>query len=80
VKVEDYTVRDAIRGPVNSLRRDRPELLRPFTVNIDPENDAAVINIGDDAFLMQAGEWSPWVRVAFDLVGPVKHGPSRLPH
>jgi predicted AlkP superfamily phosphohydrolase/phosphomutase len=70
VRVEDNRVAASLYGPENSLRRDRPVLERPFTVDIDPEHDAAKFTVGDEEFIVAEGEWSPWVPVHFDLLGP----------
>ncbi|ANM29807.1 hypothetical protein ABI59_09785 [Acidobacteria bacterium Mor1] len=49
-----------------------PKLEAPFEVFIDPEKDVAKIVLGEDgegdAFILEAGEWSEWQRVDFDLI------------
>ena len=72
VKIQEHGFTDHIRGPQNTLRRDRPELLRRFDVSIDPENDAALVDVDGERLLLAAGEWSDWVRVSFDIAGPMK--------
>jgi predicted AlkP superfamily phosphohydrolase/phosphomutase len=70
VDVVDHRVSAELMGPENSLKRDRPVLTREFTVDIDPEHDMAKFTVGKEEFLLGIGEWSPWVRVDFDLMGP----------
>jgi predicted AlkP superfamily phosphohydrolase/phosphomutase len=72
VEVEDNSVTAYLHGPENSLRRDRPLLRSEFTIDIDPENDAAKFTVGDEAFIVTPGEWSSWVPVHFDVLGPLK--------
>ncbi|MCH7549021.1 MAG: alkaline phosphatase family protein [Candidatus Krumholzibacteriota bacterium] len=61
-----------ITGPENTLRRGHPKLEREFTVDIDPENDTAVFEVGSERFVLATGEWSEWIPVRFNLVGPFK--------
>lgn len=61
-----YTCR--LKGPNNSLRANGGALEQPFTVYADPMRQAARIAIGGDNLLLQAGTWSPWVRVRFTMI------------
>ncbi len=72
VEVRDGRVAATLVGPENSLRRGRPNLERPFTVDIDAENQTALFTVGDERFVLEVGEWSEWNPVHFDLVGPLK--------
>jgi len=72
VEIVDGHFDSKIVGPINTLHRDRPELIRSFTVDIDPDEDVALFTVGNDRFLIGEGEWSDWVRVKFDLMGPLK--------
>jgi len=72
VEVVDHRVTAMLVGPVNSLHASRPQLVREFTVDIDPENDVVKITVGGEAHIVQVGEWSPWIPVQFDLLGPLK--------
>jgi predicted AlkP superfamily phosphohydrolase/phosphomutase len=69
VDVEDDVVHGDIMGPLNSLKKDRPPLTVPFTVVVDPENNAAKFTVDNEEFILQPGEWSDWVRVRFPLMG-----------
>lgn len=63
--------RAQLEGPRNSLRKSRPVLTREFSVDVDAENNAARITVGDEETFLLAGEWSDWVTVEFPLA-PLK--------
>jgi predicted AlkP superfamily phosphohydrolase/phosphomutase len=67
VVVEGDTVRAALAGPKNPYRTGRPDSEADFTVYVDPEYPVAKIVIGDRQILLNQGEWSPWVEVAFRM-------------
>lgn len=69
-----------IEGPENSLRKSKPELMREIVIDVDAEHDAARVAVDDEEVLLHAGEWSDWVPIAFDLMGPAKklHGMCRF--
>ena len=56
-----------LAGPDNFLRRDRAELRVPFTIDVDPANDAVLLDVQGNRILLQQGEYSDWVRVRFDV-------------
>ena len=60
-------VKSALHGPPNPFRVRREIATAPFAVYLDPELPAARIEIGDERLVLQAGEWSGWVPVAFRL-------------
>lgn len=57
--VESY-----LRGPVNSLRSDRPELRMPLRVRRD-RGGRFTLEIDGQRVVLTAGAFSPWVRVRF---------------
>jgi len=68
------TVNSILRGPPNQLHmepgqipHDSDYVTTGITVHIDPEADAAVIEVGGQHILIQEGEWSEWVELSFDL-------------
>lgn len=67
VVMEGYTVQAALAGPKNLYRAGRPDTEVDFTVYVDPEYPVAKIVIGDRPILLNQGEWSPWVQVAFRM-------------
>ncbi|MDA1210994.1 MAG: alkaline phosphatase family protein [Planctomycetota bacterium] len=55
-------------GPPNEFLAGSPRAELHFKVYRDPERDAAKIVIGDQAIVLQQGEWSDWVVVRFTLL------------
>lgn len=58
-------------GPENTMLVGTPSLTRTFTVDMDVENQSARVTIGGEVLLLQVGEWSDWIRVEFDVMGPL---------
>ncbi len=79
VEVIDETVRAALEGPDNPLRRDARMLTTPVTAYLDREAGAARIVIGEEERVLKAGEWSDWIPVAFRMA-PLQslHGMCRV--
>src|ERR1022692_5306138 len=57
-----------IPGPPNSLRRDRAPTSVELAVDIDPREPAARFRTGDDQFILNEHEWSPWIRASFPFI------------
>ncbi len=68
VEAKDHRVILPIEGPPNTLRRDRRATRLDLIADIDPDAKAMRCRIGDQQFILKQGEWSPWVRVRFDLI------------
>ncbi|MDH4037390.1 MAG: alkaline phosphatase family protein [Candidatus Krumholzibacteria bacterium] len=80
VKASDGRVTTTIEGPRNSLRRSQPVLECPLTIDVDPGSDAVRVTVSSEEAFLRSGEWSGWLPVEFDLVGPFKklHGMCRF--
>jgi predicted AlkP superfamily phosphohydrolase/phosphomutase len=75
VEVKDNRVRANLIGPDNSFRKNSPPATEPFTVDVDPLESVARINVQDQQFVLKEGEWSGWIPVEFQLmplIGNVK--------
>lgn len=72
VRIVNNKITAELVGPVNSLKKERPNIRIPFSVLRDPQNDVAKVIIGDHELIMTTGEWSGWVRLSFDAVPHVK--------
>jgi predicted AlkP superfamily phosphohydrolase/phosphomutase len=70
VRVHGGRIDAAFHGPENSMLADTPELQRPFVIHLDRENRSALIAIGHDELILQEGEWSDWVEIHFNVMGP----------
>ena len=68
VQVVDHQVQARLRGPKNSFRAESPISLVDFKVLIDPVNPVAKIVIQGQQILLNEGEWSPWVKVQFEMI------------
>lgn len=70
VKVHSQTGRFvlSVEGPPNSLRKSAPFAAADLVVDVDPENAAARLSIGDPVAVIKQGEWSDWLRADFPLL------------
>jgi predicted AlkP superfamily phosphohydrolase/phosphomutase len=68
VEPRDNRVILPIGGPPNTLRRDRRPPHLELIADIDPDARAMRGRIGDQQFILQQGEWSPWIHVRFRLI------------
>jgi Uncharacterized conserved protein len=75
VEVKDNRVTTNLIGPDNSFRKNSPPATEPFTVDVDPLESVARINVQNQQFVLKEGEWSGWIPVEFQLmplIGNVK--------
>jgi predicted AlkP superfamily phosphohydrolase/phosphomutase len=68
VKIENGRVQSKLYGPYNTLRKGEPQAALDFTVFVDPAEPVAKIVLPDQEIFLREGEWSPWVRVEFELL------------
>jgi predicted AlkP superfamily phosphohydrolase/phosphomutase len=68
LRVADHVARTQLLGPANTFRADGAQAAIDFTVYRDPANPVVKVALQDHAVLLKQGEWSPWLRVQFDLV------------
>ena len=71
LRMDDHRGTATLTGPGNFLRKPDergavPDLEVVFEVVRDPRADVAKISIGDELVLLNGGEWSDWVPVAFE--------------
>lgn len=71
VTIGNGHARATLDGPANDYRSDRAAASIPVDVYTDSESGAAVIEIGRRSVLLEVGEWSGWIPVAFPLLPPV---------
>jgi hypothetical protein len=60
-----------VTGPPNTLRRDRAPAVLNLVADIDPDEPVMRGRIAGQQFILRQGEWSPWIRVRFPLLGPL---------
>ena len=64
----DGHARLPLEGPPNSLRKDHPFSTVDLIVDVDPDNSAARIQLGQEAYVISQGEWSGWLLADFPLI------------
>jgi predicted AlkP superfamily phosphohydrolase/phosphomutase len=67
---ETETAQASLVGPDNSLLKAARPVTVDFLVHRDREADAAVIEIQGQKILLQAGQWSRWTKLNFELTTP----------
>ena len=72
VTVFKDTVKGKIVGPKNTFldvpdNEEVPDAEVDFIVHIDPESNAAEIEVEGEKFLLNVGEWSDWVQINFAM-------------
>jgi predicted AlkP superfamily phosphohydrolase/phosphomutase len=73
LKMTDGRVQGRLLGPSNTFRSGAPPTEAGFTVVVDRTNPVAKVALQDQDLLLRVGEWSPWLRVRFDMVPYVQH-------
>ncbi|MEO8126854.1 MAG: alkaline phosphatase family protein, partial [Bryobacteraceae bacterium] len=63
----------SIRGPLNSLRKDRAESSVPMAVDVDPSAAVARFTVADEQFILREGEWSKWISLRYTLIPGLAH-------
>ena len=64
---ERETAHARLIGPENGMLKDPRPVIVDFLVHRDRQANAAVIEIPDQKILLQAGQWSPWIKLNFRL-------------
>ncbi len=72
VEREGNRVSSYIPGPGNPFRNDVPEMKIPFTLELLPGENAAILHIQGKSMKLMEGEYSPWVRFSFKALPGVK--------
>ncbi len=68
IKLENGRIQAKLYGPYNTLRKGEPQASLDFAVFVDPGEPVAKIVLPDHEVFLREGEWSPWVRVEFELL------------
>src|SRR6266850_1087290 len=81
VQVAGDHIEAQLHGPVNTFRKENPELIIPFTVDRDPSEPVARFSIQDHQFVLREHEWSPWIPLTFKFIPGLKSisGNCRFP-
>jgi len=62
-------IETVFEGPPDPLLQSAEVMTVPLM--LAPAENGAVIRLGDDEVALDEGEWSDWIRVEFDVTGPV---------
>lgn len=57
-----------LRGPANPFRKDGSRATLPLRVHIDPQANAAVLEIDGQPLVLQPGQWSEFAAVNFEML------------
>jgi predicted AlkP superfamily phosphohydrolase/phosphomutase len=68
VYIADKRIVAELVGPVNNLRKDKPNTSIPFTIWRDPQNDVVKIRLQDHELILAKGEWTDWLQLTFAFV------------
>jgi predicted AlkP superfamily phosphohydrolase/phosphomutase len=75
VEVKNNRVATSLIGPNNTFLKTAPPATEPFTVDVDPLQPVARIDLQGQKFVLKEGEWSGWLPAEFQLmpvIGNVK--------
>lgn len=80
VSAYDGVIDTELSGPANPFRKDQAHATVPMRIYLDPDArlggekaPAAVVELGEEHVLLRVGEWSPFLRVSFELVPHAVH-------
>jgi predicted AlkP superfamily phosphohydrolase/phosphomutase len=75
VEVKNNRVATNLIGPDNTFLKNSPPSTEPFTVDVDPLEPVARVDLERQQFVLKEGEWTGWLPVEFHLmpvIGDVK--------
>jgi predicted AlkP superfamily phosphohydrolase/phosphomutase len=79
VALEGTRIHASIPGPLNPFSSRGEELRVPFSLTLDREADAAVLEVGGERVRLQRGTYSEWVSLRFRAgLGMRVHGIARF--
>ena len=72
VKRKGNVVESYLRGPINSLKADRPEMRLPFKVRPGKNGKAAILTVNGQDVPLPLNKHSGWVRISFKAAPGMK--------
>ncbi len=70
---EENTIHARLPGPHNPFKKGNPDTGVNFTVWVDTVNPVGKIALQDTELLLNAGEWSGWIPVEFEMMPLVQN-------
>ena len=67
VQISDGRVEGSLHGPDNPFLRESHKLRTEFSVDLDPDQPAALLTVGAQQRVIRVGEWSDWVPLSFAM-------------
>jgi predicted AlkP superfamily phosphohydrolase/phosphomutase len=71
VVFQGQRVNTNLPGPVNTLRKDSPEIKIPIQIWRDRRHPIVRITFQNKEFLLQVGEWTGWIQLSFPMLEPL---------
>lgn len=68
VERSNHRVLTHLPGPPNTFRADGRQTRADLVLSVDPRRPVAKIAIDGQEVILRRGEWSPWIRVSFEMV------------
>jgi predicted AlkP superfamily phosphohydrolase/phosphomutase len=65
VKINKNFLETYIPGPINTLRKDEPEIRLPMKIHLNQNNDSAEIHISGKRFHLKKNQLSDWIKITF---------------
>jgi predicted AlkP superfamily phosphohydrolase/phosphomutase len=72
VEMKNNKIISELIGPVNSLKKGKPNIRIPFVIWRDPEHEVVKVRLQNHELMMTKGEWSDWIQLSFDFFSHVK--------
>jgi hypothetical protein len=76
VKVQRGRAILTVLGPPNTLRKDQASTSVAVTVDVDPAENVARIELNGQRIVLRQGEWSEWFHASFPLISGLKSAPG----
>ncbi len=67
VQIRNGRAEANLLGPQNPFRKDRADSRVSIAVDVDTNNDAVIVTVQGERFLLQQGEYSDWITVRFEM-------------
>jgi len=62
-------IETTLEGPADPVHEEHKPLSTPLI--LEPAGEGAIIQLASETVELAVGEWSPWIRVEFDVLGPI---------
>lgn len=70
VSFRGQRLKTRLPGPVNTFKQNSPETSAAIEIWRDRQHPLVHVQIQNQRFLLQKGEWTGWVKLSFDMLDP----------